>query len=254
MLVRRSYVALLAVCAASLTGCCCNPGGGCYPCGPNWCGPQCGRQVWSEWFSLPPVCCDPCNECSQYIGPRLNDDLYSHGNDYHGWCEHRHSRPHYPVSPKAAEPVVAEPAEQAPGETEPATEPYTPGESEPYTLPGPEDDMPSEIPFDTSTGMRRQYGSRMVSYREEPEQRSRPPRYRQSRQYGRPTQYSRPRQYGGPPQYRRTSQYGRPSQGGRSPQRLFEGLSIPRMSSGQVDWGGPSRKLARPPRTRLFSR
>lgn len=226
MLVRRSFVASLALAAASLAGCCCEPWGGCYPCGPNWCGPQCGPLYWNEWYSLPPACCDPCNECSQYIGPRRNDDLYSHGNDYHGWCEHRHSHPHYPVGPHTAEPVMAEPVPQ---ETAPAPEPYTPGEPEPYTLPGPEEDMPSEL-FDSSTGMHRDRGSRMVSYGAAPERRSR------SSQYGRPPQYSRP------------------PQRGLAPQRLSDVFSSQPMSARPVDSRGPSRKLARPPRTRLFSR
>ena len=207
MLARCSYVALVAIGFAGLAGCCCDPWGGCYPCGKNWCGPQCGELFWNEWFSIPPACCDPCDECGCYIGPRLNDGLYSHGNDYHGWCEHRHSRPHYPVAAHAAEPVVAEPADEA----EPAAEPTAPSETEPYTLPGPEDALPSAMPPDASTGVRRAHGSRWVSHAAAPSR-------------------------------------GRPD--GRMHRRPGERPSM----FGQFDSRAPSRKLARPPRTRLFSR
>ena len=195
MLVRCSYVALLAL---GLAGCAHQPWGGCYPCGKNWCGSQCGELYWNEWVSIPPQCSDPCDECGNYIGPRLNDGLYSHGNDYHGWCEHRHRHPRYPVAAQPAEPVVAEPVGQ--------------GEPAPYTLPGPEDDMPSELPFDSSTGLRRDHGSRLVSHRAAPH-RGRPP-------------------------------YQVSSRAPRSRDMVY----------GQVDSRRPSRTLARPPRTRLFSR
>ncbi len=207
MLVRRSYVALLAVGLAGLAGCCHQPWGGCYPCGKNWCGSQCGGLFWNEWFSIPPPCCDPCDECGHYVGPRLNDGLYSHGNDYEGWCEHRHRYPHYPVQAQPPEPVVAIPAD----EPEPAAEPYTPSELEPYTLPGPEDDMPAEMPFDSSTGVRRDHRSRLVSHGAAPHR-------------------------------------------GRPPYRVSRAPRAPDMVYGPVDSRGPSRTLARPPRTRLFSR
>ncbi|MEX2113034.1 MAG: hypothetical protein WD845_07595 [Pirellulales bacterium] len=110
MLARCLSLTGMAVVAATLSGCCCEPWGGCYPNGMNWCGPSCGEKYWHEWFSLPPECCDPCDECGGYIGPRLNDGLYSHGNDYQGWCERRdaHRHAHYNAMP--AEPIQGDPS------------------------------------------------------------------------------------------------------------------------------------------------
>jgi len=30
----------------------------------------CGELYIDEWISDPPACCDPCNQCGQYVGPR----------------------------------------------------------------------------------------------------------------------------------------------------------------------------------------
>lgn len=30
----------------------------------------CGDCYWSEWYSDPPDCCDPCNRCADWIGPQ----------------------------------------------------------------------------------------------------------------------------------------------------------------------------------------
>ena len=36
----------------------------------TWCGNGCGEKYCCEWFSDPPVCCDPCNRCGDYVGSR----------------------------------------------------------------------------------------------------------------------------------------------------------------------------------------
>ena len=142
-----------------------------------------------------------------FVGPRLNDGLYSHGNDYQGWCEHRHA--HHMSGPAGAAMAAPTPAVEA--SPAPAEEPYSPSEPEPYTLPGPGDDMPSEIPYDSSTRMHRDHAGRRVSYEEAPK-----PKRRAAFQAG-------------------------------GPRSLHGMLQAP------VDSRGPSRTLAKPPRTRLFS-
>ncbi len=62
---------LLGVLLAGQSGCCCfNWDFGHGPAGPlwtrTWCGPQCGGVVWSEWFSFPPLCDDPCDCCGEF--------------------------------------------------------------------------------------------------------------------------------------------------------------------------------------------
>lgn len=42
------------------------PLGLCCPCGS--CG-GCGEFYWSEWHSDPPQCCDPCDDCGNWVGP-----------------------------------------------------------------------------------------------------------------------------------------------------------------------------------------
>lgn len=37
------------------------------------CGSGCGGVYWNEWVSDPPVCCDPCNDCGCWVGPRCGD-------------------------------------------------------------------------------------------------------------------------------------------------------------------------------------
>jgi hypothetical protein len=67
MSTRGLWLLLAAVVLASQTGCCC---GGCWPCGKNYCGSQCGQLFWHEWFSIPPTCCEPCNCCGEFLGPK----------------------------------------------------------------------------------------------------------------------------------------------------------------------------------------
>ena len=62
---RLCLLGLAAVVLVAQVGCC----GGCWPCGKNWCGRQCGEVFCHEWFSLPPDCCDPCNNCGSFCGP-----------------------------------------------------------------------------------------------------------------------------------------------------------------------------------------
>ncbi len=200
MLARCACVAFLALVAAGLSGCCSEPWGGCYPCGKNFCGPQCGQLIWHYWFSLPPQCCDPCDGCGNFIGPRLNDGLYSHGNDYHGWCEKRDA--HF-ANYETYE------GEEVQGEL--ITEPTPAEPEEPYYSEEP--DVLEDLPFDGSTRVRRHQG------------------------YGRPVSHNEP-----VPPRRHGAQRG-------APRRLFSPSSAP-----PVDSRPPNRKLARPPRTRLFSR
>jgi hypothetical protein len=62
---RFCLASLAAMILAAQLGCC----GGCWPCGKNWCGSQCGEVYWHEWFSLPPDCCDPCTHSGAFCGP-----------------------------------------------------------------------------------------------------------------------------------------------------------------------------------------
>jgi hypothetical protein len=63
MPLRWIYLLGIAVLLASEAGCCCC-------CGPiaerTWCGCQCGEVWWHEWFSHPPDCCEPCNNCGRF--------------------------------------------------------------------------------------------------------------------------------------------------------------------------------------------
>jgi hypothetical protein len=205
MLARCSCLAFVAVLAAGLSGCCSQPWGGCYPCGKNFCDSQCGGLIWHYWFSLPPPCCDPCDGCGHFTGHRLNDGLYSHGNDYHGWCEKRDA--HFANYEQVqGEPVQGELIDEP--TAAPAQEPYYSDEPEPYPEPGAAED----IPFDSSNRVRRDGYSRPVSHAE------------------------------AAPGRRRSAQ--------NAPNRRLTSA----MYQATVDSRGPSRKLARPPRTRLFSR
>ena len=41
---------------------------------------QCGECYWSEWFSDPPQCCDPCSRCGRFTGGGHCDECEnSHG-------------------------------------------------------------------------------------------------------------------------------------------------------------------------------
>ena len=34
------------------------------------CGSACGEVYWDEWISDPPDCCDPCDDCGNFVGPQ----------------------------------------------------------------------------------------------------------------------------------------------------------------------------------------
>ncbi len=193
MLRRCTNLLLTVLVVSALSGCCMEPWGGCWPCGMNWCGSQCGPKIWHEWCSLPPQCCDPCDDCGCYIGPKLNDSLYSHGNDYGRYARRQ---------PETVEGVPAQEAVPTP-----AAEPYSPRDIEPYT-PGPvrEDEMPAD------PSAKQQKAVRRTSY--DP-----PPSFENMRNYPMPARTSGRNGYRGP-----------------------------------VDSRHASRTLAKPPRTRLFSR
>jgi hypothetical protein len=58
-------------CGSDGCGGCCKPVG---PCGRLW-NSLCGcsgcdcESYWSEWYNDPPRCCDPCDQCGNWIGP-----------------------------------------------------------------------------------------------------------------------------------------------------------------------------------------
>lgn len=45
-----------------------SPLGLCCPCGSG-CGGCDGEKYWSEWHNDPPACCDPCDQCGNWVGP-----------------------------------------------------------------------------------------------------------------------------------------------------------------------------------------
>jgi hypothetical protein len=124
MSLRWSYLALIALVLASEAGCCCC--GDCGSGGERWCGSQCGEVFWNEWFSIPPNCCDPCDDCGGFVGPK-RDSTYSDG---------RRTASRQP-EPVQGRPVQAEPDQAEPDQAEPLPE-------QPYTAPGPSDEMPEE--------------------------------------------------------------------------------------------------------------
>ncbi len=144
MSLRWSYLAVIAVLLAAEAGCCC---GTCGSGGDRWCCSQCGEVFWNEWFSIPPNCCDPCDDCGGFAG-RKRDSTYSNGT------------PGNSRQPEAVEgrPITGEPeqAEPIPADSIP-DEPYTdPG-------PGPSDEMPQDDP---SAGMMFDEFGRAVSHQE----------------------------------------------------------------------------------------
>ena len=221
MLLRCSSLLVILAAFVGQTGCCGTPWGGCWPNGKNWCGSQCCGCVWHEWFSFPPPCCDPCDDCGCFTGHRLNDDLYSHGNDY---ANYGGTQP----QPTRAEPIQRPaPARGTQPYTPRKAQPYSPRDSEPYTLPGPSDDMP----IDPSTDRRRGYRGQRMSYSGQ----------RMSYNAPLPAQEAMPARTPVPAKNRRL-QATRLTDYGRA---AYDDM---------VDSQQPSRTLEKPPRTRLFSR
>lgn len=70
MIKRLLALGLLAAVLGGATGCCGDP----LCCleksywRHHWGCSQCGELYWSEWFNDPPECCDPCNNCGDYVG------------------------------------------------------------------------------------------------------------------------------------------------------------------------------------------
>ena len=78
-----------AVCGGGTYGAPCGPTAGPTDCGPcgrpflgrlpialfGWldsrlsCGAGCGPLYWHEWMMDPPDCCDPCDDCGEWVGP-----------------------------------------------------------------------------------------------------------------------------------------------------------------------------------------
>jgi hypothetical protein len=49
------------------------------------CGSGCGEIYWGEWLSDPPEKCDPCDDCGNWIGPRICDPSVWE-RFASGWC------------------------------------------------------------------------------------------------------------------------------------------------------------------------
>src|SRR2546430_8833887 len=116
MSLRFCYLALVAVTLATEAGCCCCCDD-CWPNGKTWCGPHCGQFWWHEWFSHPPECCDPCDDCGNYCGPTHSSGYpgYGPGNPPTNGMDYapaESSAGEY--SPELADPLPAE--ELPPGE------------------------------------------------------------------------------------------------------------------------------------------
>lgn len=134
---------LLGVLLACQTGCCSlhclDFGHG--PAGPlwtrTWCGPQCGEIFWSEWFSCPPLCCDPCNDCGDFTcsdnpyvlngptesmyGPIYDDGVRAPGSKKYAAPRTAPGPQPTPArAPQADEPTIAPPVEELPS-LEPTT-------------------------------------------------------------------------------------------------------------------------------------
>jgi len=148
---RTCFGLLLALLLAVQSGCCClsclDWGHG--PAGPlwtrTWCGPQCGEIFWSEWFSIPPLCDDPCNDCGDFTcsnnpyvlsgpteweyGPIYDDGVRAHGAARQTSSPHRSGSPaksaprNTPTPAKAPESEVSPDA--PPVEELPSMEPTT---------------------------------------------------------------------------------------------------------------------------------
>ena len=59
-----------ATCGPSLTCSQCCGGIKYWLNGRCYAGRSCGQKYWGEWVSDPPYCCDPCNQCANFVGPR----------------------------------------------------------------------------------------------------------------------------------------------------------------------------------------
>lgn len=101
MSAHAKLLAVLFLCFLASGGCCCLDHGPCGPCGPlaggcgscggcgvapyrvggrlpgavyHWanrrlsCGAGCGPVYWHEWMMDPPACCDPCDDCGNWVG------------------------------------------------------------------------------------------------------------------------------------------------------------------------------------------
>jgi hypothetical protein len=70
MIVRACFSLILVATALVQSGQCLD-WFGCrapWPCGRTYYGMQCGCLYWHEWFSHKPCCCDPCNQCGDFVG------------------------------------------------------------------------------------------------------------------------------------------------------------------------------------------
>ena len=90
MLKKLLSTALLALVVTSQTGCVLVQGFWC--CAHRLCCLQrsmeyhcedCGEQYCHEWFSDPPACCDPCDRCGNYMGPRHHGQHYGPPAGHH---------------------------------------------------------------------------------------------------------------------------------------------------------------------------
>jgi len=68
MLKRTLAVLALVVLAGMQTGCCGRWFYYPWPCAVRYKAPSCGKLYWSDWYSEPPKCQDPCSACGDYTG------------------------------------------------------------------------------------------------------------------------------------------------------------------------------------------
>jgi hypothetical protein len=63
------------------------------PCGPltflfsifecnTWRGPSCGERYWGDFYSDPPACHDPCDQCGNYVGRTYSSGNWGSGRGY----------------------------------------------------------------------------------------------------------------------------------------------------------------------------
>jgi hypothetical protein len=102
----RKPVASLVVClllAVASSGCCCFDQTLGKICGKKFRCHDCGERYWNEWYSDPPDCCDPCNDCGTFVGPKsccAHDGCCA--DEGCGCGAHGHTASHAPMPHRAS--------------------------------------------------------------------------------------------------------------------------------------------------------
>jgi hypothetical protein len=143
---RYCWGAIAAFSLALASGCCCHTP---WPCGDTYCGTYCGCKYWHEWFSHKPRCCDPCDECGNFVGS-LNPYVESgppytpYGPLYSNGSPTNRPRGDAAMYPTPADPVPAEPTPATPTPAEPPSGVFE--ETQPPSgaeeMPGPSTSLP----------------------------------------------------------------------------------------------------------------